>query len=91
MRTSLGAYAVAAIPARYVLERHDWAAAAALNAPAIGFPLERFPWAEAMIAYARALGSAQTGNVAGAEAEIGRLQSLADKLKDKDTYWAQPG
>jgi hypothetical protein len=82
-----GAYAVAAIPARYALERHDWVAAAALSEPAIGFPLERFPWAEAMIAYARALGQAKTGNIAGAEAEIGRLQSLADKLKGKDAYW----
>jgi tetratricopeptide (TPR) repeat protein len=84
-----GAYAVAAIPTRYVLERRDWVAAAALSEPAIGFPLERFPWAEAMIAYARALGDAQTGNVTGAEAEIARLQTLEDKLKDgKDTYWA---
>ena len=49
-----GAYAVAAIPVRYVLERHDWLAAAALSEPAIGFPLERFPWAEAMIASASA-------------------------------------
>jgi tetratricopeptide (TPR) repeat protein len=83
-----GAYAVAAIPVRYALERRDWSAAAALTEPAIGFPLERFPWAEAMIAYGRALGDARTGNIAGAEAEISRLQSLADKLKDKDTYWA---
>jgi tetratricopeptide (TPR) repeat protein len=82
------AYAVAAIPVRYALERRDWPAAAALSEPAIGFPLERFPWAEAMIAYARALGDARTGNVAGAEAEIGRLQSLEDKLQGKDTYWA---
>jgi hypothetical protein len=82
------AYAVAAIPVRYVLERHDWAAAAALSEPAIGFPLERFPWAQAMIAYARALGQARTGNLAGAETEIGRLQSLAAELKGKDAYWA---
>jgi hypothetical protein len=82
------AYAVAAIPVRYALERRDWPAAAALSEPAIGFPLERFPWAEAMLAYARALGDAQTGNIAGAEAEIGRLQSLEDKLKGNDTYWA---
>jgi len=81
------AYAVAAIPVRYALERRDWPAAAALSEPAIGFPLERFPWAEAMIAYARALGDARTGNIAGAEAEIGRLQSLEDKLKGNDTYW----
>lgn len=82
------AYAVAAIPVRYALERRDWAAAAALTAPAIGFPLERFPWAEAMISYARALGEARTGNIAGARAEIANLQSLEDKLKGKDTYWA---
>ena len=82
------AYAVAAIPVRYALERRDWPAAAALSEPAIGFPLERFPWAEAMIAYARALGDARTGNIAGAEAEIERLQSLKDKLKGTDTYWA---
>ncbi len=81
------AYAVAAIPVRYALERRDWPAAAALSEPAIGFPLERFPWAEAMIIYARALGDARTGNIAGAEAEIGRLQSLEDKLKGSDTYW----
>jgi hypothetical protein len=86
--TLAGAYAVAAIPVRYALERRDWAAAAALSQPAVGFPLERFPWAEAMIAYARALGDARTGNIAGAEAEIGRLQTLADKLKGKDAYWA---
>jgi tetratricopeptide (TPR) repeat protein len=83
-----GAYAVAAIPVRYALERRDWPAAAALSVPAIGFPLERFPWAEAMIVYARALGDARTGNIAGAEAEIARLQSLEDKLKGSDTYWA---
>ena len=83
-----GGYAVAAIPVRYALERRDWPTAAALSDPAIDFPLERFPWAEAMIAYARALGDARTGNIAGAEAEIGRLQSLEDKLKGNDTYWA---
>jgi tetratricopeptide (TPR) repeat protein len=81
------AYAVAAIPVRYAIERRDWLAAATLTQPAIGFPLERFPWAEAMVAYARALGNAQTGNIAAAAAEIGHLQSLEDKLKGKDTYW----
>ena len=82
------AYAIAAIPVRYALERRDWLAAAALSEPTIGFPLERFPWAEAMIAYGRALGNAQTGNIAGAEAGIGRLKSLEDNLKGSDTYWA---
>jgi hypothetical protein len=82
------AYAVASILARFVLERRDWPTAAALSAPAIGFPLERFPWAEAMISYARALGDARTGNIPGPQVEITKLQSLEDKLKGNDTYWA---
>ncbi len=81
------AYAVAAIPVRFALERRDWPAAAALTEPAIGFPLEKFPWAEAMIAFANALGDARTGNIAGAQAAIAKLQALEDKLKGKDTYW----
>jgi tetratricopeptide (TPR) repeat protein len=83
------AYAVAAIPVRFVLERRDWRAAATLTTPQISFPLERFPWAEAMISFARALGAARTGDLAGAQAEIANLQSLKDKLLEaKDTYWA---
>jgi tetratricopeptide (TPR) repeat protein len=83
------AYAVAAIPVRFALERRDWAAAAALSTPAIGFPLEHFPWAEAMISFARALGEARTGNIAGAQTEIANLQSLKDKLAAaNNTYWA---
>ena len=83
------AYAVAAIPVRYALERRDWNAAAALTEPTIGFQLDKFPWAEAMVSFARALGKAHTGDVAGATAEIDRLQLLEDKLREaKDTYWA---
>jgi hypothetical protein len=83
------AYAVAAIPVRFALERRDWPAAAMLSVPAIGFPLERFPWAEAMISYAHALGDARTGNITGAQMEIAQLQSLKDKLTAaKDNYWA---
>jgi hypothetical protein len=82
------AYAVAAIPARYAVEREDWKMAAALETPAIGFPLDKFPWAEAMISFARALGAAHTGDLAAAETEIGKLQALRDKLNEaKDTYW----
>jgi tetratricopeptide (TPR) repeat protein len=83
------AYALAAIPVRYALERRDWPAAASLLEPAIGFPLERFPWAEAMISFSRALGEARTGNIAGAQAEIANLQALKDKLSAaNNTYWA---
>ena len=83
------AYAVAAIPVRYALERRDWNAAAALTEPTIGFQLDTFPWAEAMVSFARALGKAHAGDQPGAKADIDRLQSLEDKLREtKDTYWA---
>jgi tetratricopeptide (TPR) repeat protein len=83
------AYHVASIPARYVLERRDWPAAASLSAPETGVPLERFPWAQAMISFARALGEARTGNITGAQADIAQLQSLKDKLSaENNTYWA---
>jgi len=84
------AYAIAAIPARFVVERRDWTEAATLTAPPMPFPWERFAWAEAMISFTRALGSAHTGDVAGAQTEIAKLQSLKEKLdQTKDDYWAK--
>ena len=84
------AYAIAAMPARYAVERRNWPEAAALTAPPMAFPWERFPWAEAMISFTRALGAAHTGDIAGAETEIAKLQSLKEKLDQaKDDYWAK--
>src|SRR6202020_3092516 len=45
------AYAVAAIPVRYALERRDWPAAAALGEAVVGFPPGHSPSAEAVGAY----------------------------------------
>ncbi|MFL5268773.1 MAG: hypothetical protein ACJ8AH_19645 [Stellaceae bacterium] len=84
------AYAIAAMPARYAVERRNWSEAAALAPPPMPFPWERFPWAEAMISFTRALGAARTGDVSGAEKEIAKLQSLKEKLAQaKDDYWAK--
>jgi tetratricopeptide (TPR) repeat protein len=41
-----------------------------------------------MVSYARALGAARTGDVAGARAEIEQLQSAHDALAARDKYWA---
>jgi tetratricopeptide (TPR) repeat protein len=87
--TMAAAYAIAAIPVRFALERQDWAAAAALSAPPIVFPWDRFPWTTAMISYGRALGAAHTGDFAAAQAEIGKLQSAKDAAaSSKNVYWA---
>jgi hypothetical protein len=83
------AYAIAAIPARYALERRDWAAAAALTRTAANLPWERFPWAAAMTSFARALGAAHGGDLATARAEIANLQGFRDALTAaKNQYWA---
>jgi tetratricopeptide (TPR) repeat protein len=83
------AYAIAAIPARYAVERQNWAEAAALPSPPIAFPWSAFPWTAPMITYARALGAAHTGDLASAQFEISKLESARDALiQAKNTYWA---
>lgn len=82
---SAGYYALAAIPARYALERGAWAEAAALT------PRQSpFAWADAVTHFARALGAARIGNTAAAEADIARLAALRDTLtQNNDAYWSE--
>jgi tetratricopeptide (TPR) repeat protein len=80
-----GYYALAAIPARYALERGDWKAAAALSVRSTSFP-----WTSAITHFARALGAARSGQPAAARADIARLAELQKALADKkEQYWAQ--
>jgi tetratricopeptide (TPR) repeat protein len=82
------AYAMAAIPARYAVERRDWPLAANISLPQAAISWSSFPWTKAMISYARALGAARRGDVAGAQAEIEQLQSAHDALVARNKYWA---
>jgi hypothetical protein len=75
------AYALAAIPARYALERNDWAAAAALAIPHVPH-WKPFPFMEALVEYAHALGRAHTGDLDGAQKAIARMQQLHDATTD---------
>ena len=79
-----GPYALAAMPARYPVERGAWRDTAALQpAPS------NFPFTTAMTHFARALGSARSGNPAAAQADIERITTLRDDLKtQKSLYWA---
>jgi tetratricopeptide (TPR) repeat protein len=75
----------AVIPARYALERGDWAAAAAL--PAISTTR---PMADALVRFARGLGMARAGDLAGARAEIRALRELGAALeKARQPYWVE--
>jgi hypothetical protein len=81
-------YAIAAIPARYAVERRNWAEAARLELPPATIEWDKFPWAKAMITFARALGDAHTGDVAGANSEIDKLAATRDALKANNKYWS---
>ena len=77
------AYAFAAIPARYALERRRWDEAAKLALPANTvntFPWPRFRWAEANIHFARAIGFARSGDANSARQEVEKLTALRDGL-----------
>jgi len=76
-----GAYALAAIPARYALERNAWSEAAALRIPAVPH-WASFPFMEALIEYAHALGRAHTGDLDGARKAMDRMRQLRDATTD---------
>ena len=79
-------FAVAAIPARYALERRQWADAATLTVT----PAPMTPYTEAITHFARALGAARSGQPADASADIARLAAIHDReLEMKDAYWAE--
>jgi tetratricopeptide (TPR) repeat protein len=76
--------ALAAIPARFALERQAWQEAAALEPRG-----SQYPQAEAITYFARALGSARSGSPNAAESEVGKLQELRAKLETANqSYWA---
>ena len=79
-------FAIAAIPARYAMERQQWAEAAALSVN----PAPNTPYTEAITHFARAIGAARSGKPADAAADIARLTALRDReLEMKDAYWAE--
>ena len=84
-----GAFALAAIPARYALERSQWAEAAALSPTPADLAWSRFPQAESIVWFARGLGAARSGDPARARQDLARIEALRDSLTAaKSLYWA---
>jgi hypothetical protein len=78
-------FGVAAMEARWALERLDWATAA--NAP---LRPSRYPYAESVPHFARAVGLARSGRPEQASSDIERLVTLQKALADaKNLYWAR--
>jgi hypothetical protein len=82
---ALGSYtALAAVPARFALERQAWKEAAALEPRG-----SQFPQAEAITYFARAMGSARSGDLDAAEREFAKLKELRAALENaSQSYWA---
>jgi len=75
-------FAMAAIEARWAMERGQWAEAAAIDPRP-----NRFSHTESMIHFARAVGAARAGDAARARADVDRLAALKDATRD--AYWAE--
>jgi hypothetical protein len=75
-------FAMAAIEARWAMERGKWAEAAGIDPRP-----NRFPHTESMIYFARAIGAARSGDSARARADVDRLVALKEAMKDP--YWAE--
>jgi hypothetical protein len=82
---SVGYFALAAIPARYALERQDWKQAAQLvlrETP--------FPHTDAMAWFARGLGAARLERAQAARESVTALKQIRERLlKAGENYWAQ--
>jgi tetratricopeptide (TPR) repeat protein len=82
---SVGYFALAAIPARYALERQDWKQAVQL-----ALRETPFPYTDAMTWFARGLGAARLGQAAAATESATALQQIRERLsKASENYWAR--
>jgi hypothetical protein len=82
---SAGYFALAAIPARYALERQDWQ-----QAKRLAQSETPFPYADAVTWFARGLGAARLGDTAVATESATALRRIQARLsKTNEPYWAQ--
>lgn len=78
-------FALAAIPARYALERQQWKQAEQLTARETPFP-----YTEAMTCFARGLGAAHLERAQAARESAAELKRIRERLlKAGENYWAQ--
>jgi len=80
-----GYFALAAIPARYALERQDWKQAEQLT-----LRETPFPYTDAMTWFARGIGAARLGSTTAANEAARALQQIQERLSNaNEPYWAR--
>jgi len=78
-------FAIAAMPARYALERGAWREAASLTPRS-----SPFAFADAITHFARALGAARLGDASAAQAAVAKFGPLRETLAAAgEAYWAE--
>ena len=79
----ISAFHVAAMPARYAVERRAWEEAAAVepNTPAT-LSWDKYPWPEAIAWFGRGLGAARSGDLATAREAEARMAALRDGAEE---------
>ena len=73
-------FAIAAVPARWTLERRDWKGAAGLRPSTAPLPWDRFLYAPAITEFARTLGEARSGRPEAAREPLARLAGIQASL-----------
>jgi tetratricopeptide (TPR) repeat protein len=82
---SAGVFALAAIPARYALERNAWAEAAELKPSP-----STFRWTDALTWFARALGASHLRDTARARTAVDSLEAIEHQLASaNEPYWTE--
>jgi hypothetical protein len=80
-----GYFALAAIPARYALERQDWQ-----QAERLVLSETPFPYTDAITWFARGLGAARLGHAVAANEAAAALRQIQERLsKANERYWAR--
>ena len=80
-----GYFAIAALSARYALERGDWKAATRLEVQQTPFP-----YTDAITYFARALGGARVGETEVSKSAIAALLQIRDQLaQQNEHYWSE--
>ncbi len=80
-----GYFALAAIPARYALERQDWQ-----QAEKLVLSETPFPYTDAITWFARGLGAARLGHAVAANEAATALRQIQERLsKANERYWAR--
>ncbi len=76
------AFHLAAMPARQAVERRAWAEAVALTPRSPAYlDWDQYRWPEALTWFAKGLGAARTGELAGARKAEARMQELRDRAQ----------